>query len=215
MDILPAQGIFRKGTVMQEAVHNLNIYHGWKDGREYRDYSTSMGYGESCPSAPELWRLGWATLLDQLNTTSFPDQTFRTYTLPATCLGPNKNMIKIQPNWLGSSYTRWAGRTRTPYLTETSGVWEAQPKQQWSRQAAGRCGDGSLVPAHGRASTMRQSLGEAWSAWRAYMEPHPTPPAKPDPHPHPHPLPATRPPPLAAGTCTWRCGPSAAGTRAC
>ncbi|GIL61618.1 hypothetical protein Vafri_16042, partial [Volvox africanus] len=98
-------GIYSKGVVMQEILHNFGLYHGWKDGQEYNDYSTAMGSGNSCPSAPELWRLGWATPLAQLNSTSFPMATYKTFTLPATYLGPTGVMIKIQPDWLGELYT--------------------------------------------------------------------------------------------------------------
>ncbi|GIL54807.1 hypothetical protein Vafri_10496, partial [Volvox africanus] len=100
-------GIFSKGTVMQEILHNFGLYHGWKDGSEYEDHSTAMGFGDSCPSAPELWRLGWATPLAQLNSSSFPLATYKNFTLPATYLGPRGAMIKIQPNWLGDElYTK-------------------------------------------------------------------------------------------------------------
>ncbi|EFJ49885.1 metalloproteinase, extracellular matrix glycoprotein VMP42 [Volvox carteri f. nagariensis] len=98
-------GIFDKGTVMQENIHNLNIYHGWKAGVEYNDYSTSMGMGQSCPSAPELWRLGWATVLDLLNSNNFPANAFKTYTLPATSASSMGNMIKLQTDWM-PSYTK-------------------------------------------------------------------------------------------------------------
>ncbi|GIL66679.1 hypothetical protein Vafri_20167 [Volvox africanus] len=97
-------GIFSKGVVMQEILHNFGLYHGWKDGVEYNDNSTAMGNGHSCPSAPELWRLGWATPLVQLNSTSFPMATYKNFTLPATYLGPRGVMIKIQPDWLGELY---------------------------------------------------------------------------------------------------------------
>ncbi|GIM09102.1 hypothetical protein Vretimale_12908 [Volvox reticuliferus] len=99
-------GIFSKGTVMQEMLHNFGLYHGWKDGLEYEDYSTAMGSGDSCPSAPELWRLGWATPLAQLNSSSFPRATYNTFNLPATYLGPTGVMIKIQPDWLDPLYTK-------------------------------------------------------------------------------------------------------------
>ncbi|GLI71181.1 hypothetical protein VaNZ11_016289 [Volvox africanus] len=99
-------GIFSKGTVMQELLHNFGLYHGWKDGVEYDDYSTAMGSGDSCPSAPELWRLGWATPLEQLNSTSFNLDIYKTFTLPATYLGPTGVMIKIQPDWLDPFYTK-------------------------------------------------------------------------------------------------------------
>ncbi|GIL61683.1 hypothetical protein Vafri_15984 [Volvox africanus] len=91
---------------MQEILHNFGLFHGWKDGVEYNDYSTAMGRGNSCPSAPELWRLGWATPLVQLNSTSFPMATYKNFTLPATYLGPGGVMIKIQPDWLGELYTK-------------------------------------------------------------------------------------------------------------
>ncbi|GIL80156.1 hypothetical protein Vretimale_12953 [Volvox reticuliferus] len=99
-------GIYRKATVMQELLHNFGLYHGWRNGKEYEDYSTAMGYGDSCPSAPELRRLGWATPLAQLNSACFPLATFVNFTLPATYLGPTGVMVKIQPDWLGSSYTK-------------------------------------------------------------------------------------------------------------
>ncbi|EFJ49986.1 hypothetical protein VOLCADRAFT_104133 [Volvox carteri f. nagariensis] len=99
-------GIFNKGTVLQEMLHNYGIYHGWKDGYEYGDTSTSMGSGNSCPSAPELWRLGWTTVLDLLNSTSFIPATFKSYILPATSLGPGRNVIKIRPDWQGVSYRK-------------------------------------------------------------------------------------------------------------
>ncbi|EFJ49723.1 hypothetical protein VOLCADRAFT_89474 [Volvox carteri f. nagariensis] len=95
-----SQGIFSKGTVMQEMLHNVGLYHGWQDGVEYNDESTAMGYGDSCPSAPELMRLGWAFPLVELNSSSFPVATFRTFTLPATYLGPTGVMIKIRLDWL-------------------------------------------------------------------------------------------------------------------
>ncbi|GIL61816.1 hypothetical protein Vafri_16206 [Volvox africanus] len=98
--------IFSRGIVMQEILHNFGLYHGWQNGVEYEDYSTAMGRGNSCPSAPELWRLGWATPLVQLNSMSFPMATYKTYTLPATYLGPTGVMIKIQPDWLGELYKK-------------------------------------------------------------------------------------------------------------
>ncbi|GIL50960.1 hypothetical protein Vafri_7033 [Volvox africanus] len=91
---------------MQELLHTFGLYHGWKDGSEYEDLSTSMGSGNSCPSAPELWRLGWATPLAQLNSTTFPAGVYTNFTLPATYLGPKGIMIKIQPNWLTNTYKK-------------------------------------------------------------------------------------------------------------
>ncbi|GIL49123.1 hypothetical protein Vafri_5600 [Volvox africanus] len=101
-------GIFSKGTVMQEILHNFGIYHGYglRDV-EYGDFSTAMGRGNSCPSAPELLRLGWAMPLAQLNSSTFPMATYMNFKLPATYLGPDGAMIKIQPDWLGiNNYTK-------------------------------------------------------------------------------------------------------------
>ncbi|GIL49067.1 hypothetical protein Vafri_5545 [Volvox africanus] len=98
------KGIFSKGTVMQEILHNFGLYHGWRNKDEYGDASTCMGSGQSCPSAPELWHLGWATPLAQLNSSTFPVATYMNFTLPATYLGPMGAMIKIQPDWLDTNY---------------------------------------------------------------------------------------------------------------
>ncbi|GLC65597.1 hypothetical protein PLESTF_000316900 [Pleodorina starrii] len=100
------QGIYEKGTVMQELLHNFGLWHGYRNGVEYEDYSTAMGMGSGCPSAPELWRLGWADARAQLNSSTFPPGTFQTYTLPATYRGPTGVMLKIQPDWLGAAYTK-------------------------------------------------------------------------------------------------------------
>ncbi|GIL96426.1 hypothetical protein Vretimale_2152 [Volvox reticuliferus] len=100
-------GIFNKGTVLQESLHNFGLYHAWRNGTEYQDNSTSMGWGNSCPSAPELWRLGWASPLAQLNSSTLPPKTFKTYTLPATYTTSQGNMLRIQPDWLSKrNYTK-------------------------------------------------------------------------------------------------------------
>ncbi|GLI71190.1 hypothetical protein VaNZ11_016304 [Volvox africanus] len=99
-------GIFSKGTVMQQLLVNFGIYPSYKDGVLYDDYSTAMGSGDSCPSAPELWRLGWATPLALLSATRFASRVYRLFTLPATYLGPTGVLIKIQPDWLGTTYTK-------------------------------------------------------------------------------------------------------------
>ncbi|GLI65841.1 hypothetical protein VaNZ11_009471, partial [Volvox africanus] len=89
---------------------NFGMYHGYgMRDVEYGDFSTAMGRGNSCPSAPELWRLHWVTPLVQLNSSSgqsFPLATYTNFTLPATYLGPEGVMIKIQPDWLGRDYTK-------------------------------------------------------------------------------------------------------------
>ncbi|GLC60548.1 hypothetical protein PLESTB_001625600 [Pleodorina starrii] len=101
-----AFGILSKGTVMQELLHNFGLWHGYRNGLEYEDYSTAMGMGDSCPSAPELWRLGWASPANLLNASSFPAGLFLSYMLPATYLGPTGAFLKIQPDWLDASYNR-------------------------------------------------------------------------------------------------------------
>ncbi|KXZ45357.1 hypothetical protein GPECTOR_55g263 [Gonium pectorale] len=102
-----ADGIFNLGTVMQEALHNFGLYHGWRNGREYEDLSTSMGLGSSCPSAPELYRLGWATPADTLSGGSLPEGgVYREYRLPATHLTGRANMLRVLPDWLGSGYNK-------------------------------------------------------------------------------------------------------------
>ncbi|KAG2490547.1 hypothetical protein HYH03_010941 [Edaphochlamys debaryana] len=100
-------GIQRVGTVLQEMVHNFGMFHAWRDSNEYSDVSTFMGFGESCPTAPELWRLGWGTVAALLNsTTSQPDRNLSPdipligIRINATWVGPQGVMIKIQPNWV-------------------------------------------------------------------------------------------------------------------
>ncbi|GLI69377.1 hypothetical protein VaNZ11_013970 [Volvox africanus] len=93
-------GVFNKGTVLQESLHNFGIYHGWRNGSEYQDNSTAMGLGNSCPSAPELRRLGWASPLAQLDNSTLPIRTFKAFTLPATYVTSEGNMVRIQPDWL-------------------------------------------------------------------------------------------------------------------
>ncbi|KAG2499452.1 hypothetical protein HYH03_002399 [Edaphochlamys debaryana] len=98
-------GFFHKGTYMQEIVHNFGIYHGWRNGIEYNDASTSMGEGKACPSAPELWRLGWAKPVAELNAAGLPEGQSLQFSLPPTYLS-SKNMLKIKPEWLGDSYSK-------------------------------------------------------------------------------------------------------------
>lgn len=96
------QSFFKQGIVMQMLLNNFGLVSAWRDGISYNDNSTAMGYGDSCPSAPELRRLGWATALAQLNSSSFAAQVYQAFVLPATYLGPTGVMIMIQPDWLGT-----------------------------------------------------------------------------------------------------------------
>ncbi|KAG2486922.1 hypothetical protein HYH03_014421 [Edaphochlamys debaryana] len=94
-------GIGSTGTVMQEVIHNFGLYHGWSStGAEYGDESTSMGRGDNCPSAPELWRLGWATPIDTLSSANFPENRYRKYLLPYTYAGPSGAYLKILADWV-------------------------------------------------------------------------------------------------------------------
>ncbi|EFJ47462.1 hypothetical protein VOLCADRAFT_91805 [Volvox carteri f. nagariensis] len=99
------KGIFDKGSVMQGLLINYGLYPAYSGGELFNDSSTAMGDGRSCPSAPELSSLGWATPLAQLNSSNFREKVYQPYTLRATYLGPAKVMIKIQPDWL-KSYTK-------------------------------------------------------------------------------------------------------------
>lgn len=66
-----------------------------------------MGNGNSCPSAPELGRLGWAAPVATLNAATLaPAGTFQTYILPATYLGGDKAILKLTPDWLGAGYIK-------------------------------------------------------------------------------------------------------------
>ncbi|KAG2486950.1 hypothetical protein HYH03_014447 [Edaphochlamys debaryana] len=61
----------------------------------------------SCPSAPELFRLGWATPLITLNATSLAENVVRQgIRLPATHLGGVGAFIRVIPNWMGGLYDR-------------------------------------------------------------------------------------------------------------
>ncbi|KAG2494732.1 hypothetical protein HYH03_007245 [Edaphochlamys debaryana] len=101
-------GVYKPGTMMQELLHNFGMHHGWRDGTEYMDFSTVMGSAHrSCPSAPELLRLGWAAPGVTLNASSLALASTRAgLALNATILGPYGIMIRILPDWLGAAYIR-------------------------------------------------------------------------------------------------------------
>jgi hypothetical protein len=109
---------------MQQLLHNFGLWNAWKDGVEYADFSSAMGLGDSCPNAPELWRLGWGAPVAELNSSTFPLGVFRTFTLLATSLGPAGCMIKIQPDWLGLSYARYV---RSLYHQQMEGMKHMEP----------------------------------------------------------------------------------------
>ncbi|KAG2492521.1 hypothetical protein HYH03_009186 [Edaphochlamys debaryana] len=100
-----SDGIFDKGTFMQEILHNFGVWHGWRNGIEYEDASTCQGKGIACPSGPELWRLRWGQTVAELKGADLPVGTWKGwYTLTATYLAA-KNTVKIFPDWL-ASYTK-------------------------------------------------------------------------------------------------------------
>ncbi|KAG2485801.1 hypothetical protein HYH03_015512 [Edaphochlamys debaryana] len=118
-------GVDKPGTWMQELLHNFGMHHGGRDSvdNEYGDFSTWMGSAySSCPSAPELRRLGWAAPLVNLNSTDFPAATTRTdLILSATALGPDGAMIRIQPNWLlGPAYDKGDATLDAEYVYKLS-----------------------------------------------------------------------------------------------
>ncbi|GLI61719.1 hypothetical protein VaNZ11_004200 [Volvox africanus] len=97
-------GVLRWSTVMQETIHNFGLWHSWRNGWEYEDYSTAMGRGDSCPNAAELSRLGWATAATaggDINTGVLTAPgTYMTWTLPATYITGDSNYLRVIPNWL-------------------------------------------------------------------------------------------------------------------
>ncbi|EFJ47465.1 hypothetical protein VOLCADRAFT_91809 [Volvox carteri f. nagariensis] len=101
-----ADGEVKRNTVMQELLQNFGLHPAWRNGVQYGDNSTVMGSGNSCPSAPELSRLGWASPAAVLNSSSLPASTFSSFALRATYLGSKGVMVKITPDWLGAAYTK-------------------------------------------------------------------------------------------------------------
>ncbi|GIL42386.1 hypothetical protein Vafri_362 [Volvox africanus] len=98
-------GVLRWATVMQETIHNFGLWHSWRNGWEYEDYSTAMGRGDSCPNAAELSRLGWATAAAagggdvNMGKLSAPG-TYVNWTLPATYITGENNYLRVIPNWM-------------------------------------------------------------------------------------------------------------------
>ncbi|KAG2483495.1 hypothetical protein HYH03_017677 [Edaphochlamys debaryana] len=83
-----SMAVDRWATVMQENLH------------------TSMGRGDVCPNAPELYRMGWASPLANLSATDLSSAgSTRTYNLPATYLTATGNHLRIKPDWLAGYST--------------------------------------------------------------------------------------------------------------
>ncbi|GLI63048.1 hypothetical protein VaNZ11_005763 [Volvox africanus] len=97
-------GVLRWATIMHDTIHNFGLWHSWKNGLEFEDYSTAMGRGDSCPNAAELSRLGWATAAaggDEINTGVLTAPgTFVTWTLPATYITGDNSYLRVIPNWM-------------------------------------------------------------------------------------------------------------------
>ncbi len=56
-------------------------------------------------SVAQLWRLGWAKPVANLNTKSMRAGSTRVFRLPATFMS-QKSYIRIQPDWLGDAYDK-------------------------------------------------------------------------------------------------------------
>ncbi|GLC45441.1 hypothetical protein PLESTM_001734500 [Pleodorina starrii] len=86
------------------------LWHSWRNGVEYEDYSTAMGRGDACPNAAETSRMGWATPASgggAINTTVLTSAGVpRSYVLPASYITGNGNYLRVVPNWL-PSYTNY------------------------------------------------------------------------------------------------------------
>ncbi|GIL49957.1 hypothetical protein Vafri_6156 [Volvox africanus] len=97
-------GVLRWATIMQGTIHNFGLYHSWRNGWEYEDYSTPMGRGDTCPNAAEISRLGWATAAaggGEVNTGVLTAPgTYVTWTLPATYITGDNNYLRVVPNWM-------------------------------------------------------------------------------------------------------------------
>jgi hypothetical protein len=111
-------GLYRVGTVMHEFLHNYGLFHGWKDGNDYQDYTTCMGNSNSCPSAPEMRRLGWGRPINVHNSTNTKIGVNYTYSLPWT-LTSIGSMIRIQANWMTTGpqncYIAFRSKTDTTF----------------------------------------------------------------------------------------------------
>ncbi|KAG2488295.1 hypothetical protein HYH03_013145 [Edaphochlamys debaryana] len=103
---IKAIGSSNSSTVLQQFFTNYGLRSAFRGNVKYGDTSTPMGSGPVCPSAPELWRLGWATPT-VLSVVSLPAGRGVTYSLPYTHAGTPGQVfqgafLKITPNWLGN-----------------------------------------------------------------------------------------------------------------
>ncbi|EFJ49690.1 metalloproteinase, extracellular matrix glycoprotein VMP1 [Volvox carteri f. nagariensis] len=97
-------GVQRWATVMQEGIHNYGLWHSWRNGWEYEDYSTAMGRGDACPNVAETSRLGWAT--PAVGGGAINSGVLKTagsvakWSLPATYITGDGNHLRVLPDWL-------------------------------------------------------------------------------------------------------------------
>ncbi|KAG2494032.1 hypothetical protein HYH03_007679 [Edaphochlamys debaryana] len=93
------------GPGMQEILHNFALWHNYNSsGAEYKDSSSYMGSGDSCPGAAEMAWLGWASPAvgaGGLNSAAMPaGRPTATWNLPASYLTGVGNYIRLVPDWV-------------------------------------------------------------------------------------------------------------------
>ncbi|GIM06088.1 hypothetical protein Vretimale_10503 [Volvox reticuliferus] len=98
--------IYQSGVIMQETIHNYGLWHSWRNGREYEDYTTPMGRGNVCLSASESSYMGWSSAAeggDAIDSSILtqPGATL-SFVLPATYITGDGNYLRVKPNWLSN-----------------------------------------------------------------------------------------------------------------
>ncbi|KAG2483490.1 hypothetical protein HYH03_017672 [Edaphochlamys debaryana] len=99
----------RWSTVTQETYHNFWLRHSWLGDLEYGDHSTAMSSGDTCLNGVDLGRRGWSTPAGgggAVNSAvlATPGRVW-TWSLPALYGTSTGNYLRIQPDWLGATYT--------------------------------------------------------------------------------------------------------------
>ncbi|GIL52055.1 hypothetical protein Vafri_8021 [Volvox africanus] len=107
------------GTIMQETIHSYGLWHSWRNGREYEDYSTPMGRGDACPNAAETSRLGWSTAVaggDAIDSSFLTEPGVpMSFDLPATYITDDGTYLRVKPDWL-PTYNDARSVSRNLYL---------------------------------------------------------------------------------------------------
>ncbi|GIM06090.1 hypothetical protein Vretimale_10504 [Volvox reticuliferus] len=98
--------MFLSGTILQETFHNYGLWHSWRFGLEYEDYSTPMGRGNVCLSASESSYMGWSSAAeggDAIDSSILtqPGATL-SFVLPATYITGDGNFLRVKPDWLST-----------------------------------------------------------------------------------------------------------------